>query len=208
MLSAQGVAVQSSHLNEIPVNRRDALSTALAAKSTPVTDADVDEFLAGLGQRGQGYNTPEGRAMILDEIIGSRLLLLDAKRNLFEADPAFQAQLRKLKENLLVSFAAEKVVGSVTVSDKLPEGLSFVSGENVVCEDGTGKLKLSTEKMQACPYVISNTFGFAIGDQENGAPIALSGRVLVYTDKPTDTYKVGDVLCAGENGTAHKMSRK
>lgn len=86
-------------------------------QGAPITEADVDEFLAGLGQRGAGYNTPEGRAMILDEIIGSRLLLLDAKRNLLEAEPAFQAQLKKMKDNLLAGYAAQKAVGGVTVTD-------------------------------------------------------------------------------------------
>ncbi len=83
-----------------------------------VTDADVDAFLAELGPRGQGYNTPEGRKMVLTQIIATKLLLLDAKRNLFEAEPAYKAQLAKLKDNLLSNYAAEKVLNAVTVSDK------------------------------------------------------------------------------------------
>ena len=84
----------------------------------PITDAEVDEFLMSLGQRGQAYNTPEGRTMILQQLVGNKLLLLDAKRNLFEAEPAFKEQLAKLKENLLANYAAEKVISAVTVSDK------------------------------------------------------------------------------------------
>ncbi len=83
-----------------------------------VTDADVDAFLMELGPRGQGYNTPEGRKMVLTQIIATKLLLLDAKRNLLEAEPAFKAQLAKLKDNLLSNYAAEKVLSAVTVSDK------------------------------------------------------------------------------------------
>ena len=84
----------------------------------PITEDEVTEFLMGLGQRGQAYNTPEGRAMILEQLIGNKLLLLDAKRNLFEAEPAFKEQLAKLKDNLLANYAAEKVISAVTVSDK------------------------------------------------------------------------------------------
>lgn len=84
----------------------------------PITEEDVDGFLTGLGQRGQGYNNPEGRKIVLEQLIGNKLLLLDAKRNLLEAEPTFKAQLAKLKDNLLTSFAAEKVISSVTVSDK------------------------------------------------------------------------------------------
>ena len=84
-----------------------------------VTSADVDEFIYSLGQRGQSYNNPEGRAMILGQLIDSKLLLLDAKRNLMEGEAEFRAQLTKLKDNLLVNYAAEKAVSSVkAVSDE------------------------------------------------------------------------------------------
>ena len=71
---------------------------------SPITEREVDEFLAGLGQRGQSYNNPEGRKMVLNQIIGNKLLLLDAKRNLLEAEPEFKAELARLKDNLLVSY--------------------------------------------------------------------------------------------------------
>ena len=83
-----------------------------------VTEKEVDEFLIGLGQRGRGYNTPEGRKVILEQLIGNKLLLLDAKRNLMEADPEFKAELAKMKDNLLVSFAANKVIAPIKVNDK------------------------------------------------------------------------------------------
>ena len=85
-----------------------------------ITETEVDEFLASLGKRGQGYNTPEGRAMILAELINSKLLLLDARRNLYEAEPEFRAQLNKLKDSLLTNYAAEKAIaqaGKVTDAD-------------------------------------------------------------------------------------------
>ena len=64
---------------------------------SPIYESEVDEFLEGLGQRGQAYNNPEGRAIVLEQLINSRLFLIDAQKNLLEGDPAFQAQLRKLK---------------------------------------------------------------------------------------------------------------
>ena len=84
----------------------------------PITDTEVEEFLMGLGPRGQAYNNPEGRGIILEQLIGNKLLLLDAKRNLLEAEPAFKEQLAKLKDNLLASYAAEKAISAVSVSDK------------------------------------------------------------------------------------------
>ena len=84
----------------------------------PITEEDVNEFLAGLGPRGQAYNNPEGKKAILGQLVANKLLLLDARRNLYEADPAFKAELAKLRDNLLVSFAADKAIASVSVSDK------------------------------------------------------------------------------------------
>jgi peptidyl-prolyl cis-trans isomerase C len=80
---------------------------------TPITTNDVDEFLLGLGQKANSYNNPEGRAMILKQLIDSKLLLLDAKRNLLEGEADFRAQLAKLKDNLLANYAAEKAIANV-----------------------------------------------------------------------------------------------
>ena len=47
----------------------------------------------------------------------SELLLLDARRNLFEAEPEYRERLNLLKDQLLTSYASEKVIRNVTVSD-------------------------------------------------------------------------------------------
>ena len=102
-----------------------------------ITDNDIDELIMNLGQRGQAYNTPEGRRAILNQVIGNKLLLLDAKRNLYEAEPAFREQLNKLKDNLLISYAGEKAISSATVTDAEVKEYyetnkaQFVSGESV-----------------------------------------------------------------------------
>lgn len=83
-----------------------------------VSEAEVEEFLAGLGQRGAAYNNPEGRRIILEQLIGNKLLLLDARRNLYEGEAEFRAELAKLKDNLLISYAGNKVFAGITVNDK------------------------------------------------------------------------------------------
>ena len=83
-----------------------------------VTEADVNEYIAALGQRGAGYNTPEGRRAVLSQLVNHKLLLLDAQRNLYEGDPAFRAKLQKVKEELLIEFAAEKAIAGITVTDE------------------------------------------------------------------------------------------
>ena len=83
-----------------------------------VSEREVDEFLIELGQRGQGYNNPEGRKAILEQIISSKLLLLDARHNLLETEAEFKAELAKLRENLLINYAGNKVLASVKVNDE------------------------------------------------------------------------------------------
>ena len=85
---------------------------------SPITASEVDEFLATLGPKAESYNNPQGRSMILKQLIDSKLLLLDAKRNLFEAEADFRAQLAKVRDNLLANYAAEKaLLGAKRVSE-------------------------------------------------------------------------------------------
>ena len=79
----------------------------------------------------------------------------------------------------------------------------------VVIETGNGDLILSTERLQAGANVISDTFGFAIGETEDcRCPIAVSGRVLVYPNEDRESYKAGEPVCSGPNGTVSKMTRE
>ena len=101
----------------------------------PITEEDVNEFLQNLGPRGQAYNNPEGRKAILEQLVSNKLLLLDARRNLLEADPVFKAELAKMRDNLLVSFAAEKAFSSVNVSDKEAEEYYENNKERFLAEE-------------------------------------------------------------------------
>lgn len=100
-----------------------------------VTNQEIDEFIANLGQRGQAYNTPEGRAAILNQLVANKLLLLDARKNLLEMEPEFKAQLAKFKESLLVSYATEKVVSAVTISDREVEEYYNANSERFMGEE-------------------------------------------------------------------------
>ncbi len=83
----------------------------------PITDMDVEAMLAQMGQRGQQYNTPQGRAMILDQLINRRLFLMDAQKNLYEREPAFKEQLTRVKEDMLTNYAVQKAVERARVTD-------------------------------------------------------------------------------------------
>ena len=82
-----------------------------------ITEADVEAMVASLAQRGQNYNSPEGRKIVLEQLVNQKLLLIDATRNLYEREPAFKAELARVKEDLLVNYAVGKAIESVRVSD-------------------------------------------------------------------------------------------
>lgn len=78
-----------------------------------------------------------------------------------------------------------------------------------VIETGDGSLILSTKRMQLGANIISDTFGFSIGEtQYANTPIAVCGRVLAYTDGPKEMFKAGEAVCSGPNGTVSRMVRE
>ena len=172
-----------------------------------VTEAEVDEFIAKLGQRGAGYNTPEGRRMILKQLVDNKLLLLDAQRNLYEAEAAFRAELAKLKETLLINFAAEKAVSSANVTEeevrkyydengeKLMQGESVNASHILVADEETANSILAKIKAgevsfedaarehSTCP---SKDQGGALGDFGKG-------QMVPEFDKAVFEMNVGEI---------------
>ena len=78
----------------------------------------------------------------------------------------------------------------------------------VIASNGKDELVLTTKRLQPAAHIISDTYGFSVGDSDRSkVPIGVSGRVLVYPYKDRKKYKVGDCLCAAPGGTADIMSR-
>lgn len=76
----------------------------------------------------------------------------------------------------------------------------------IVYSDDNGILHKTKNRLQHFEGVVSDTFGFAIGKTDKAkTPLAVAGRVLVYTN---EELHAGDVVCAGENGKACKMSEE
>ena len=78
-----------------------------------------------------------------------------------------------------------------------------------VIEVGDGSLTLAFGRLQPGANIVSDTFGFAIGETEiNKTPLAVSGRVLAYPNEPRESYHPGDPVCSGPNGTISRMTRE
>ena len=79
----------------------------------------------------------------------------------------------------------------------------------VLAEKGDDTLTKTTERLQPFAGVSSDTWGFCQGETERAkTPIAVAGRVLVYTYQDRNKYKPGDVVCAAPDGTIDIMTRE
>ena len=173
----------------------------------PITDQDVDKFLMGLGQRGTAYNTPEGRKMILTQLINNKLLLLDARRNLIEAEPEFRERLAALKDQLLTSYASEKVIRDVRASEKEVEAYyeehkaELIGGESV---SASHILVDSEEKaLEILAKIKSGEVSFADAakeysscpSKENGGSLGEFGRGQMVPEFDTKVFEmeVGEI---------------
>ena len=86
--------------------------------------------------------------------------------------------------------------------EEIKPGYCVVSADN-------GQVSKTTEKFQACDGIVSDTFGFAIGEtDECKTPLAVAGRVLAYCEGDRYTYHAGDTVCAGPDGKVVKMTRE
>lgn len=93
------------------------LKPLAVVNSKAIYESDIDEMIAQMGQRGAAYQSEQGRAMILEQLIAQRLFLADAMRNLYEREPEFKAQMARVKEQMLVQYSINKAVGGIKVTD-------------------------------------------------------------------------------------------
>lgn len=80
-----------------------------------------------------------------------------------------------------------------------------------VREIGDGTMVATTERLQRGCKIISDTFGFNIGETEDcKTPIAVSGRALVYLDQDREIARdyIGWPVCSGPNGTVSIMTEE
>ena len=122
------------------------------------------------------------------------------------------------------------LVGSITTKGGISAGRSikgyklygavfndyaeYRTAENVkpgdcVIELGDGSLAKSSERLQAGANIVSDTFGFAIGETKKAqTPIAVCGRVLAYPAEDKLVYTPGAAVCAAPDGKVSVMSRE
>ena len=79
----------------------------------------------------------------------------------------------------------------------------------VVTEKGDDTLAVTTSRMMPACSIVSDTFGFAIGETEKcKTPLAMAGRVLAYPYEDRNSYKPGDAVCSAPDGKVSKMTQE
>ena len=185
----------------------NGLRVAARVNGLPITEADIDAALVGMGAKGERYNTPDGRKMVLEQLINKKLFLADAAKNLYEYDPQFKAEFQKLKEDMLANFAIAKAVDGVRVTDE--EAKKFFeenekdlnSGESVSAshilvdseekaneikaeiESGAVSFEDAARKYSSCP---SSEQGGALGEFTRG-------QMVPEFDEACFSMKVGEL---------------
>lgn len=112
--------------------------------------------------------------------------------------------------NIAGTATATKVYGAVwndyaeyrAQKETIEPGYCVASSDN-------GEVYKTTEKFAACDGIVSDTFGFSIGETDAAkTPLAVAGRVLAYCAGNREDYRAGDIVCAGPEGRVMKMTRK
>lgn len=89
------------------------------------------------------------------------------------------------------------------------EQIDIIEPGYCVASTDEGKVFKTTKKFQACDGIVSDTFGFSIGETEQyRTPLAIAGRVLAYCEGNRYDYHAGDTVCAGPDGKVVKMTRE
>ena len=83
-----------------------------------ITEAEVNEAILSMGERGRSLMNPQGQKMVLEQLINRKLLLAGARKELLEFDPEFKKQLALAKEELLTKFAINRAIENVKVTDE------------------------------------------------------------------------------------------
>ena len=103
-----------------------------------ITENEIESSLKQLPQEQAMYfNTPEGRAQLLEQLVNFEVFLKYAKENNIEEEEEFKTQLKRVKEEILVQYMYSKLMREATVEEKELEDYynankaTFTEGESV-----------------------------------------------------------------------------
>lgn len=191
----------------------DGISTSGYLKKTGDTMTGYLAFTEGVGYgTALPTNPVEGQLFFLDEEdgeVGIKTQSSTAKSYVLGV-PASDTNSKTINYNTNVYTSGSVLYGAAwndyaeyrAQRENIEPGYCVASADN-------GEVYKTTEKLQACDGIVSDTYGFVIGQTENcKTPLAVAGRVLAYCEGDRYDYHAGDTVCAGPQGKVCKMTRE
>lgn len=192
----------NSYLNgTVNLNGKIYLKTSDVYGDTLPTSGTTGQIFFKKGASASGGGTAESASKVtINDDTASKLYVLGATGT--GALPIYRESSVYMQDNVLYGAAWNDYA-------ECRETYQYIEPGRCVCENGDGTLSLSYKRLQSAPNIVSDTFGFIIGKTEKAnTPLAVSGRVLVYTYEDRNSFKAGDVVCSGPEGTVSKMTRE
>lgn len=195
--SAQTVSIKGLGSNAYTNTAYLPLAGGTATGEIIVNGLDVGQFRATYGNTGFIIRNDGSHTWFLISTANNGLGIYNDLRPLYINNSTGTVHCSELYGAMWNDYAEFRS----TVKDVTPG--------QVVVENGDGTLQISTDRLQPGCEIVSDTFGFAIGEsEETKTPIAVSGRVLAYAYEDRYSYNPGDAVCSGPNGTVSKMTRE
>ena len=151
-------------------------------------------------------NTSEGGEILLAAPSGKYETIIDNYNNTLRF---FGRNGSTIKSGVYVDLANGVLYGAAWNDYAEYRESNVIQPGHCVYEVGDGSLAITTERLQGACEIVSDTYGFAIGEsKKDKTPIAVSGRVLAYPFEDRNSYKPGDAVCSGPDGTVSKMTEE
>ena len=173
-----------------------------------VTEAEVNEMIMKMMQRGQSLDNAQGREMVIEQLIANKLFLLEAQKKMYEFNADFKAQFQKVKEEMLVSFAMSKTLEDVkpATDDEIKAFYEenkehFVAGESVsashILVDSEEKAKELLEKINGGEISFEDAARkeSSCPSSENGGNLGefTKGQMVPEFDEAVFSMSVGEI---------------
>lgn len=176
------------------------ISCKRSTSDTEVWYIDSDGFFSGwVNNAANANNATNATKLYVNNDTTSKLYVLGAtstgNQNVYRESNVY------MQSNVLYG-AAWNDYAEFRQGDTLEPG-------KCVVEAGDDTLTLATDRMTPGASIVSDTFGFSIGETEKcKTPIAVSGRVLAYPYESREEFRknIGRPVCSGPNGTVSIMT--
>ena len=162
----------------------EAPKVVARVNSQDITEAEVFEYLQPFGQQAfLMYATPQGKKMIIDDVISLRLFALEGERASLDQTHEFQQQLARARRAMLAQAAMRKVIEGLTVSDD--EAVKFYNDNP--------QFFTQPEKIRASHILVSSDEALAKVKAELAAGKSFDVVAREYSTDPGSAAKGGDL---------------